>query len=378
MRAIINSDIFSRRLIMSDISKIDKNLAIESVLNKDGISFYDVRKAPFSIYGLYDYKNQPIFRRLPEDVAKATNDGVVMLSKNTSGGRVRFSTDSPFVCIKVTMNTIHRFSHMPASNAAGFDIFVDDPDGYESRYHKSFLPPWDVNDNGYESRVDFKSRKMRHFTINMPSYSGVTDMFVGIADDATLSSGLEYRDMPPVVYYGSSITQGGCASRPGNIYQNVVCRRTNIDYINLGFSGSGRGEDAIVDYMASLDMCAFVCDYDHNAPSIEHLAATHYKMYEKIRAAHPDIPYIMLSKCDLDNEYDYNLARRDVVFESFRRARANGDKNVYYIDGPSIFRGKYQNMCTVDSCHPNDLGFALMADAITAELERAFTQGMLL
>ena len=95
---------------MSDISKIDKNLLVESVLKKDGISFYDVRKEPFSVYGLYDCKNQPIFRRMPEDVASATNDGVVTLAKNTSGGRVRFSTDSPFVCIKVTMNTVLRFS----------------------------------------------------------------------------------------------------------------------------------------------------------------------------------------------------------------------------------------------------------------------------
>ena len=238
------------------------------------------------------------------------------------------------------------------------------------------MPPWHTTDAGYESKIDLGSKKLRYFTINFPSYSGVDELLVGLSEDATLGEGLRYRDAAPILYYGSSITQGGCASRSGNIYQNVVCRRTNFDYINLGFSGNGRAEDAIVDYMASLDISAFVCDYDHNSPSRAHLSATHYKMYEKIRAAHPDIPYIMLSKCDLDNDYNSNLARREVVYESFCRARANGDKNVYYIDGASIFRGPYQNMCTVDSCHPNDLGFALMADAITAELERAMTQNL--
>ncbi|MBP3369715.1 MAG: hypothetical protein J6L85_03080 [Clostridia bacterium] len=361
----------------SSIEAIDKNLAVETVLNKDGISFYDVRTAPFSVYGLYDYKNQPIFCRLPKDVATATNDGVASLYKHTAGGRVRFCTDSEFVCIKATMNTVSIFSHMPASNAAGFDLFVDSTDGFESRYVKTFMPPWHTTDDGYESKITLEGKKLRYYTINFPSYSGVTDLWVGISEGSMLGEGLPYKDVPPIVYYGSSITQGGCASRPGNIYQNVVCRRTNIDYVNLGFSGSGRAEDAIVDYMASLDMCAFVSDYDHNAPSKDHLVATHFKMYEKIRAAHPDIPYIMLSKCDFDSAYYTNIERRDVIFNSYQKAIASGDKNVYFIDGASIFRGPYENMCTVDSCHPNDLGFALMADAITAELNRAFTQNNL-
>lgn len=361
----------------NDISKIDKNLSVETTLLKDGVAFYDVRRAPFRVYGLYDYKNQPIFRRLPEEVAAATSDGVAHLSKHTAGGRVRFATDSDFICIKSKMNSITLLPHMPTSGTAGFDLFIDSPDGAESRYVRTFMPPWHTKDEGYESRIDLGSKKLRYFTINFPSYSGVDELLVGISEGSTLGEGLPYRSLAPFVYYGSSITQGGCASRSGNIYQNVVCRRTNVDYINLGFSGNGRAEDAIVDYMASLQMSAFISDYDHNSPSREHLSATHYKMYEKIRAAHPDIPYIMLSKCDLDNSYDANLARREVVYESFCRARANGDKNVYYIDGASIFRGPYQNMCTIDSCHPNDLGFALMADAITAEIERAFTQNLI-
>lgn len=361
----------------NDISRIDKNLLVETTLLKDGVAFYDVRRDPFRVYGLYDYKNQPIFRRLPEEVAAATSDGVAHLSKHTAGGRVRFATDSDFICIKAKMNSITLLPHMPTSGTAGFDLFIDSPDGAESRYVRTFMPPWHTKDEGYESRIDLGSKKLRYFTINFPSYSGVDELLVGISEGSTLGEGLPYRSLAPFVYYGSSITQGGCASRSGNIYQNVVCRRTNVDYINLGFSGNGRAEDAIVDYMASLQMSAFISDYDHNSPSREHLSATHYKMYEKIRATHPDIPYIMLSKCDLDNSYDANLARREVVYESFCRARANGDKNVYYIDGASIFRGPYQNMCTVDSCHPNDLGFALMADAITAELERAFTQNLI-
>jgi lysophospholipase L1-like esterase len=125
-------------------------------------------------------------------------------------------------------------------------------------------------------------------------------------------------------------------------------------------------------------MTAFVCDYDHNAPDAEHLEKTHYKMYEKIRAAHPDIPYIIISKPDFDSNYVTSIPRRNVIFDTYRRARDNGDLNVYYIDGAGIFRGPYEDSCTVDGTHPNDLGFALMADAIEAELKRAFTQNNIL
>ena len=239
--------------------------------------------------------------------------------------------------------------------------------------YRAYLPPMGFKDE-YESEVKFNSKKLRYITINFPPYSRVTELLIGIKDDATLGEGLKYKDVPPIVYYGSSITQGGFVSRPGNGYQNMICRRNDIDFINLGFSGSGKAEDAMIEYLASLDMCAFVCDYDHNAPSVEHLENTHYKLYEAIRKAHPDVPYIIISKPDFDSNYDTSIPRRNVIFDTYRKARANGDRNVYYVDGASIFRGPYEDSCTVDGTHPNDLGFALMADAVEAELIRAFSQ----
>lgn len=356
-----------------NIQKIDKNFVVNATIERNDICFYDVKKPPFSIYGLYDYKNQSVFRRMPEDIAKATSEGVAELSKNTAGGRVRFSTDSKIVSISVKLNTISLIPNMPTSGTCGFDLFVDSPEGFESRYVGTFMPPQHTTEEGYESEIRFKTRKMRHFTINFPSYSGVSEFYVGIASDATLGAGLKYKNIAPIVYYGSSITQGACASRSGNNYQNIICRHTNIDYINLGFAGSARGEDAICDYISELNMSAFVSDYDHNAPTVEHLQATHYKLYEKIRAAHPDIPYIMISKCDIDSN-PTNQQRRMVIMESYQKAITNGDDNVYYIDGASVYRGEYQNMCTTDNIHPNDLGFVLLSEAIEGELQRGFTQ----
>jgi len=127
--------------------------------------------------------------------------------------------------------------------------------------------------------------------------------------------------------------------------------------------------------MASLPMSVFVSDYDYNAPSVEHLKNTHEKLYRKIREKNPTVPYIMLSRpsADVSSSYETVCRRREIVFETFMKARAEGDKNVFYIDGESIFRGRDADAATVDGAHPNDYGFILMANAIEAEILHALT-----
>ena len=350
-----------------DISKIDANLASYDKISEPDVKYFDVREEPFQIYGLYDPKGQTQFKRMPDDVAKATNPGVVTLYTNTAGGRVRFSTDSQYVVIKALMPTVTLFGHMTRLGVHGFDMYIDDPKTGRSSFYGSYIPPKDIVD-GYEGIIKFQTKETRHITLNLPLYNDLTALYIGLAEGSYIGGGAKYANELPVVFYGSSITQGGCASRPGNCYQNMISRRLNMHYINLGFSGSGKAEDVIVDYMAGLEMSAFVSDYDHNAPTPEYLAATHYKMYEKIRAAHPDIPYIMITRPDFHKSkqsgIDDSIARRDIIMDSFRKARAAGDKNVYFIDGESFFAGELEDSCTVDGCHPNDLGFSKMADVI--------------
>ncbi len=357
------------------IAELDPNLAVNSNIKETDIVYYDVRKDPFKVYGLYNYKTEPVFRRIPQDLADQVNEGVTWLSRCTAGGRVRFSTDSRYVAVHAVMPMVGQMSHMAMTGSTGFDIYIDDPETGISRFYRTFTPPFDIQrGDALSSIVYFKSRKLRHFTIHFPLYSDVASLHIGLQADAALGEGMKYRDVPPFVCYGSSVTQGGCASRPGNVYSNILSQRLGIDHINLGFSGSGCGEDNIVEYMAGLNMSAFICDYDHNAPTPAHLKATHEKMYRAIRAAHPDIPYIMMSRVGCDPESAETVTKRDIIYETYRHAVADGDKNVYFIDGQSVFSGVYENMCTVDSVHATDMGFALMADAIGNELRRALTQ----
>ncbi len=351
---------------------VDKNFHIISKVNEPDIIFRDVRAEPFKIYGLYNPLLEPQFKRLPDDVGCSVNKGVKELYKNTAGGRVRFCTDSAYVAIRAVMPNVCLMSHMPLLSSAGFDLYEDSPDGMHSKYRGSFKPSIDMKD-GYESEIKFSDRRMRYFTVNFPSYSDVSTLEIGLQETAALGEGAKYRGKFPIIYYGSSITQGACASRPGNSYQNLVSARLGLDYINLGFSGSCKGEESIARYMATLPMCAFVCDYDHNSPSSEHLRETHKEIYRIIRSANPNIPYVLMSRPDFHRDARDSIHRRDAVIDAYRHAKSLGDQNVYYIDGEGIFRGEYEDACTVDGTHPNDLGFALMANTLCCTLERIMT-----
>ncbi len=349
----------------------DQNLIIENTIGEPDVCFYDVRQEPFEVYGLYQYKTEPKFKRMSDEAAKNTSEGVKALAHNTAGGRVRFCTDSQYIAIKAEMPWLCLMPHMAMTGSAGFDLYVDSPETGLSRFFGAYCPAVNAS-GGFESKICFPEKKRRYVTINFPTYSDVINLYIGLQQEAKVGPGMPYRSELPVVYYGSSITQGGCVSRPGNTYEAVVGRKLNLDHINLGFSGNGRGEDAMIEYLASLPMLAFVSDYDHNSRSTEHLKSTHCKLYSAVRAAHPDIPYIMMSCTDLINRNDKTiLDNRRVVLDTYDYARAQGDQNVYFIDGREIFRGPYEDQCTVDGVHPNDLGFALMADAVESTLREA-------
>ena len=147
----------------------------------------------------------------------------------------------------------------------------------------------------------------------------------------------------------------------------MISRMLNMEIRNLVFSGHAKGETVLAQWMATLPMSVFICDYDHNAPTVEHLQATHYSFYEIIREKNPILPYVMITRPNywtaLKNREDV-LKRRDVIMDSYLKARKSGDENVYFLDGLSFFCGNHQYENTMDAVHPNDAGFLRMADGI--------------
>lgn len=341
------------------IEEIDKNLAVSSDLPMKDIVWLDSKDAPIKICGLAVVEHGKNFLRMPEDKAKEVSKSVEWLNTNTAGGRIRFATNSPYIAIRAVMPDNTPMAHITMLGQSGFDLYVT-IDGKE-RYVNSFVPG--NRNHGYVSWKNTDG-KMHTYTINMPLYDPVEEVYIGLSASSEICEPEDYKYTQPVLYYGSSITQGGCASRPGNAYQAMISRMLSCDFINLGFSGSCHGEPAIAKYLASLDPSVFVYDYDHNAQTPEDLEATNYPLYEVFRAAHPDTPVIFVSRPDYHPDIEYDVLRREVVLNSYKKAIANGDKNVYFVDGATIFDGELSDSCTVDDCHPNDLGFFRMAQAI--------------
>ena len=343
---------------MSNISSIDKNFEIKTNIAKSDVRFHNVLSLPFRVDGVF-YEDGK-FRRMPRETARSVSPGVYALHANTAGGRIRFKTDSPYVARSVVMANVGKMPHFALCGSAGFDLYCD------GKYFKSFIPPFDITD-GYEGIIELGSCAMREITVNMPLYSDVCEMYVGLAEGSQILAPTPYRTEKPVVFYGSSVTQGGCASRPGTCYQGFLSRALDCNYVNLGFSGSAYGEDAMADYIASLDMSAFVYDYDYNAPSIEHLEATHERMFKKIREANPSLPIIIITmpKSELNKT---ELLRFEIIKRTYENALGAGDENVYFIDGRTLL-SLAPGDCTVDSTHPTDLGFCSMASVIKKALE---------
>ncbi len=217
---------------MSFIEKFDKNLVVETNIKREGLTFYSIEQEPFKIYGVF--KEDGVFRRMPRKAAEQVNEGVLSLSAMAAGGRVRFITDSPYVAVKAKCDPC-RMPHFALSGVCGFDMFAEYDQ--ENRYAGTFVPPNNMS-GGFEGVLDFPESRERLITINLSLYGTVYDVWIGLKEGCSLKPAPEYQHTKPVVFYGSSITQGGCASKPGCSYQSILSRRLQFDYINLGFSGS--------------------------------------------------------------------------------------------------------------------------------------------
>lgn len=345
-----------------NISEIDKNFALNLVKETD-VHWQNALDAPFSLHGVFYDSDGERYARMPEKIAKSVSDGVHGLSTHTAGGRIRFATNSPYVAIKAVVPSGWVMPHMPITGSHGFALYENGK--FVCRYTND--APKFVNTGNPLSALEgiYYAEKagMREYTLHFPLYNGVKQLFIGTKTGSVVQAPAPYPCAKKVVFYGSSITQGGCASRTGNDYQSHLSRWLGFDFINLGFSGNAKAEPTMCEYLADMHADVYVLDYDHNAPNVAHLQATHTPLYETVRAKNPNAPVLFISRPDWDKDPTCP-ARRDVVRKTYETAKKNGDKNVWFIDGETLFGADDRDACTVDTCHPNDLGFYRMAQTI--------------
>lgn len=328
----------------------------EKTLVSNG-EFFNVDNPPFAIYGAD--KDDVGYMRTTKEIAEETNDGVAYLYRNTAGVVVRFRTNSKTLAIKAE-NTVYCgvMPHMNPIGSAGFDAYSG------KHFLASFTPIVHPKDFVSEKTLYNCPKDKDGFfdvTINMPLYGAYRDIYVKVDKGAEIREGGKFKNEKPVVVYGSSITQGGCAATPGTGYTNLISRHLNLYVKNLGFSGSCRGEECMAHYIAGLDMSCFIMDYEHNTPTLEYLQNTHKPFFDIIREKNPDLPIIIASAVTVDPDGQGWIDRRNVVRATYEAAKAKGDKNVYFVNGGALYDTLPYGSCTVDGGHQNSMGFFAMA-----------------
>lgn len=345
---------------MQHISEIDKNFAVDENVNREGMRWFDPKQPPFLLHGLI-YDDQG-YKRMDSDVAKAVNDGVFALHRQTSGGRLSFETDSKYLAIYVKCG-IARSSTMPLTGYTGFDMYMEREDG-SLEFTNVFVPPVTI-DGSYQGIFSFREPGKHKVLMHFPLYNTIETLYIGLEGDCDISPYSPYPSEPPVVYYGSSITQGGCVSRPGNSFPAIASRLSKSDFWCYGFSGSARGEEEMAKYIAEQPMSAFVLDYDHNdCDNRERLAKQHPMFYRTIRESHPDIPIIIMTAPYAARPFydDHPRHSKEILRQTYENAKAAGDW-VYFIDCGILF-GEDKDAALVDRIHPGDVGHLKMAHAV--------------
>lgn len=346
------------------LEELDCNFALKQT--SDLLQWTQILPHSPLLFGLMADSKAP-FCRLPSLVAEQLNRFAHEMYRCASGGRLHFVTDSRCVAVRVELGSRFVFSHAPYLCTAGMDVYVRQRDTW---HFAGALIPQDRGADAYEASVVLPEWiGACEVLINLPMYAQVKTLYLGVEAHSRVLSPRPERERRQVVFYGSSITQGGCAPRPGNNYPAILSRRLDFDFWNLGFSNGARGEDALVDYLCELPMDVLVCDYDHNADTVEELEKTHFRLYERFRAARPYVP-ILFSSAPFAHPSREFLLRRELICNNVQRAWNSGDQLVAFVDGMNMFPPQLQEECSVDGLHPNALGMACIADAYELPLRR--------
>lgn len=358
---------------MKRIDQIDPNFSTQGVIPQD-YHFHSPHEDPFRIWGLAP-NDQHSLCRLPPEQLPRMSDGVNNLAWHLAGGIIRFATDSPGLGLVWKLKGAGVMPHFTACGQSGMELYEETGSG--SRHVKNVLPLMNEGCGCKLMQTSYTDlpEGLRSYALYLPLYNGLDELMIALAPGAKLLPGHTPAISRPVVFYGSSITQGGCATRCGSCYTHILGRRLDMAHINLGFAGNAKGETAMAEYIASLSMSAFVMDYDHNAPDAEHLKRTHEPFFRIVRNAQPELPILLISKPDYDKNPLMAQKRRDVIRRTYENALAAGDRRVRMLDGETLFGRTDRDLCTVDGCHPNDLGFLRMADAIEPVLRQMLNPG---
>ena len=361
----------------SEIAKWDPRMAADNaVVDTNGVKWIDGRYLPIEgRWTLGDTKHY--YMRLPDTLTTNVNGGVRGMRDNTSGMLFRFRTDSNFLVIRhKPLHGWHGMSNMTEVGTSGWDVYrLDKASGKWRFVASSHLAAAEKDDPGTRAkRIAWKAGD--ECIVNLPLYNGVREFSLGIAPGAKVEAPSPWASgvTKPVVFYGTSITHGGCSTRPGLGFVNIVGRELQVPVYGLGFSGSGVMEYELSDVIAKIDASCYVLDCLWNMGLKENpkrpsrsVEDNYERFIRNLRAKRPGVPIVMAEQCDV---FCRPANEKDKFIRSlYDKLVAEGWKDLVYLPKDGMFTGDFEG--TVDGCHPNDLGMASMAKAIGGAVKAA-------
>ena len=360
----------------TDMSKIDKNLAVRKDLSLEGMDIYTPDSSPFELTGLPFRKKGEPFSRFPEDLDLSFNPNLVPLAARTVGVALRFASDTEKISIHAKVGEGGRLCQMALTGSMGFDLYVGKNHTKVFCKCAHFL----YSENEYTCELfNVPKRLMREFTIYFPLCATVKSLEIGFTPGAKVLPPAPGEDPRPIVVYGTSITQGCCVSRPGMLYSNMLSRLVKRPVYNFGFAGNGRGEKVIAEKLAQIpDPAMYILDYDDNARP-ELLSKNLKEFILTLRQAHPSTPILALStepkSAEAFDPFDRDYASKerplyDAIHKKVQQElREAGDENIYFLDGRQLYGADFDEF-TVDGAHATDLGNYHIAHNLAVPVER--------
>ena len=359
---------------MADAAKFDKNMA-SARGDGEGCVWLDVPHAPIQVRGLGFFEAENSWNRLPEALLPVLRDkrpALVELARHTAGASLDFVTDSPEVWVRAQVDAPPYMSHMTAAAQCGCDCYVRVPGGDWAFAGVTKFP---VADRSFCCRLAEHLVPHTQVRIHLPLYIGVQSVEVGLAPGAQLQPPPAFSRRG-VAFYGTSITQGGCASHPGMAYPALLSRMLDAPCYNLGFSGNGVGMPDLAGAICALpDLGALVVDIEANAAPEGLLEQNLPRFLDAVRAYAPQLPVLVLSATarpaslwngTIAAEAEKNAA---VQHQEVEKRRAAGDRQIFFADGRALL-GAAGAEATVDGSHLTDLGFYVLAQNLAPQLER--------
>ncbi len=335
--------------------------------DNERMRWFSPETAPFVLEGFPFFESERRYRRLPLNTDEPMPEWVEALAWNTAGGKLRFHAKLKKLAVRVRLTEGHSYDHLTADGQCGFDCYADDGSG--KRFYA--VSRFDRSKTEYESVFFAADRQLDlELEINFPLYSGISDVMFGFDWDAEISAPKKRGYGKRIVVYGSSITQGGCATRPGMAYTNILSRRLDAEIINLGFSGSGRAEAEVAREISKIENVGLLLlDCEANCHDTEWVESHYPEFIRILRERYPDVPMLVLSASPKTNELynakelELRLANKRFERELVEGLRAGGDEAIRFMDYEEMLGAEWMEE-TVDGCHATDLGFLYMANGL--------------